>query len=116
MNDLIANTIWHQLIASNQIAVMSWGTHNIKKYDKGIVFKVQARRYKGWINIYYDKARDLYDIYFVSGKWYKKATEKPESLKGIFFDQLTEVIDNLIECIPEYDPQKKRMVIHYINN
>ena len=44
---------------------------------------------------------DLYNIHFPS-RWWKKAPSKPKILTGIYFDCMTEIIDDLIERIPEY--------------
>ena len=97
----ISETIFEQLIGANKFAVMSWGVHDFIFEPSALIFKVQARRYQGWIKIEYDGGADLYDIHF-RGRWWKKAEEKPKLLTGMYFDCMTEIIDDLIERIPEY--------------
>ena len=97
----IAETIRQQLITANKCAVMSWGTHHFILEKNALRFKVQARRYRGWIKIEYNAGLDLYNIHF-PGLWWKKAPSKPRTLTGIYCDCMTEIIDNLIEFIPEY--------------
>ena len=102
MTDQIDNTIFKQLIGANKVAVMSWGAHHFTIEQSALIFKVQARRYRGWIKIEYDGGADLYNIYF-PGLWWKKSEEKPKTLTGIYFDCMTEIIDDLIERVPEYN-------------
>lgn len=73
------------------IAMMSWGTSNIRglaqceDYKAALRFHVQGAKYTGEVTIKLTWMDD-YSIYF--GK---------EVLEGIYFNELTEVLDNRIE-------------------
>lgn len=79
------------------IKVMSWGTHKLKNLeDKGLLFEVNARRHKGFVLITLDWS-DTYNVYLISRSGLIK-----KEMTGVYFDELTEQIDEAIEKVAAY--------------
>ena len=88
-----------QLLSYNRIIWMTWGvpTESIKVIGtKGLLFRVNGNHYKGLILVTLS-FMDLYDVHFVT-----EEGEVTEKIEELYFDQLSEVIDNRIEKIKEY--------------
>ena len=78
--------------------VMSWGAHAWTKYKKlALRFKVEGNHHKGHVYIALN-FMDTFDIYFTTtrGTIQKK-------IEGIYIDQLIDVIDKVVEYVPEYE-------------
>jgi hypothetical protein len=72
----------------------SWGVSKMHNFEnKALVLKVSGYHHKGFvfITLAWD---DTYSVYIVSNKG-----EIQEEYKNVFFDELTEIIDNRIERI-----------------
>jgi hypothetical protein len=85
------------VLTHNKIIYFTWGVS--KKYNvdsKGLLLKVNGHHHKGYIFITLTW-EDLYNVHLISTHGNIK-----ESIEGIYFDQLTEIIDNKIERIPQY--------------
>ena len=98
MSDLrVANTIRQQLTAGkvNAVKVMTWGVNNWVGGENFLSFRVRARRHKGYVKIILN-SMDLYDVQLISTHGNVK-----KEWNGLYFDQLTEVIDNKIEKMEE---------------
>ena len=98
-----ANTIMKQIKYPNIWVFGSWGAHNFvwgaskdKENNPALSFKVNGRKFKGYVHIFYDWM-DYYRIEFVSthGNLKKVVNE-------VYFDMLQEIIDDYVEKIPEY--------------
>lgn len=82
--------------------VFSWGANNFcivsgtPSQCKGLIFKVNANHHKGYVLLTLDP-NDTYTVYLVSTHGNVKDT-----LEGIFFDELTDKIDEKIEKISLY--------------
>lgn len=77
--------------------LMSWGAHDFENHaSKALVFKVSGIHFKGnvIITLAFD---DTYTITFASSQWNLK-----EVIKDVYFDVLTEVLDEKIERIEIY--------------
>lgn len=75
----------------------SWGVSKMVNVDnQGLLMKVRGNHHKGYVfvTLGYD---DLYQVHLISTHGNIK-----ETLEGIFFDQLQEVIDDKIERVKEY--------------
>ena len=75
----------------------SWGVSKIANLmGKGLILKVNGNHHKGYvmITLSYD---DTYSVYIVN-----RLGRILNEYKMIYFDQLTEIIDNRIEKISEY--------------
>jgi len=86
-----------QVLSYNKGIYWSWGvSKKINLNDKGLLLKVSGNHHKGCvlITLAWD---DTYCVYIISNKG-KILNE----YKDVYFDVLTEVIDNRIERIKEY--------------
>jgi len=99
MSDLhVANTIKQQLTAGNVNTqkVWSWGANRWVGGANFLQFKVQAHRHKGYVKITLN-SMDTYDVQLISTHGNIK-----KGWNGLYFDQLTETIDNEIEKVENY--------------
>jgi len=91
-----------QLFAFGNIKVLSWGANNWQALNYGngdfyfLRFSVTGRKFRGHIYIVLNPS-DTYDVYYCTSHGTIKMISN-----GLYFDQLTEVIDNKIERVPEY--------------
>jgi len=92
----VAKTIQQQLFAFGQQKVMSWGARGWAAGENFLFFRVSANRHKGYIKITLN-SMDTYDVQLLSMKRVVK-----KEWNGLYFDQLTEVIDNEIEKQEDY--------------
>ena len=86
-----------QVLSYNKSVYWSWGvSKKINLNDKGLLLKVSGNHHKGsvLITLAWD---DTYCVYIISNKG-KILNE----YKDVYFDVLTELIDNRIERIKEY--------------
>jgi hypothetical protein len=85
------------ILRNNDSIFWSWGVSRMINFmNKGLLFKVSGHHHKGWVLVTLGW-EDLYKVHIISNKGVVK-----NSYEGIFFNQLTEVIDNRIEKIKEY--------------
>ncbi|MFV0315156.1 MAG: hypothetical protein ACK5I7_08650 [Anaerotignum sp.] len=83
-------------IAESNI-VTSWGISELKILPNAVLFSVEARHYKGQIQIAYNGGADLFDV-----SYYDKNILIGQRT-GIFFDELIDCIDKKIEFVTEYE-------------
>ena len=82
--------------------VLSWGAKNwgvlngIPDCCKGMAFKVNARRHKGYVLIALNWD-DTYEVHLISTRG-----NLVHSMDNIYFDELTEKIDDKIEKVSDY--------------
>ena len=82
--------------------VLSWGANNwgvlngIPDCCKGMAFKVNARRHKGYVLIALNWD-DTYEVHLISTKGNLK-----HSMDNVYFDDLTNRIDDKIEKVESY--------------
>ena len=85
------------ILRSNISIFWSWGSNNLIDLNgKGLRLTVSGHHFKGHIYIVLNGA-DLFDIYYCSNHGTIKDVHE-----NIYFDQLSEVIDNKIERIDDY--------------
>lgn len=77
--------------------VWSWGFNSPMAIEKGLRFKVQGFKFKGWVEVVYNKGTDLFDISYIKGN------KVVEAVNGVFFDKLVDVIDNYVEKTSDYE-------------
>lgn len=86
-----------EVLTHNKMTYWSWGVEKLlNMFNKGLCLKVNGHHHKGWVIITLSYL-DTYSVYMVSNGG-KLKNEYHE----VYFDQLTEIIDNRIEKIPEY--------------
>jgi len=94
--DVDANYIL-KLLRRNMNIYFSWDTNNLIDLNgKGLRFTVNGHHHKGHVYVVLNGA-DLFDVYYCSNRGTIKDIHT-----NIFFDQLTEIIDNKIERIADY--------------
>jgi hypothetical protein len=93
---LIALEIRKQLFMHGAPIVWSWGARDwqalvaYENFRGGLRFRVSGALFKGIVEVRLTGA-DLYDVHLIRGKSCKQIAD------GIYFDQLTEVIDHAVE-------------------
>lgn len=104
----IPNIIKQQLEQQSETAIVwSWGISKwVALTEKTLAIRVNARRLNGIVCITLHEGRDLYNVAFFSNKRISEVLLNPskkfEDIDGVYCDQLVEMIDNVIERIPEY--------------
>lgn len=102
--DFNANETIAQLKMTKELTwkVLSWGAkdwgvlNGVPDSCKGMAFKVNARRHKGYVLIALNWD-DTYEVHLVSTKGNLK-----HSMDNVYFDELTEKIDENIEKVDAY--------------
>ena len=86
-----------QVLMTNKPMYWSWGVTDLTSLEsKGLVFKVRGHHHKGWVLITLDWT-DTYNVDIINNKG-----EVIQHFDMVYFDMLSEIIDNRIERIPEY--------------
>lgn len=97
MDYTIVNEIRRQLYAGSKIKVWSWGSHAWTAMDENTLrFRVTGKLFRGYVTVKLN-SMDTYDITLS-----KLNGTIEKEIKDIYNDQLTDVIDNAVERIPEY--------------
>ena len=82
---------------TNMNVWFSWGVSKMVNIeDRGLLLKVRGNHHKGYVFVTLGY-EDLYQVHIISTQGNIK-----ESIEGIFFDNLQEVIDRKIERVSEY--------------
>lgn len=94
-------TAINQIYAGGRAKVWSWGFNNPIGYSDNsgcyaLRFTVRGRLFRGHIYVVLN-GMDLYDVYYCSNRGNIKMISE-----HLFFDNITEVIDEKIEKVPEY--------------
>jgi hypothetical protein len=86
-----------RVLRHNQTIYWSWGVTKLVNVDnKGLLMKVNGHHHKGYVfvTLAYD---DTYSVHIISTHGNVKQT-----FHMVYFDTLTEIIDNRIERIKDY--------------
>lgn len=104
---IIPTIIQQQLLHSNIATVGSWGVskwHEVS--ETTLAMRVHARYLNGLVCIELDEGQGLYAISFFLNKSIKGMLASPvmpcKPMKGVYYDQLVEFIDNRIGKTPDY--------------
>jgi len=86
------------VLTHNRPMYWSWGVSKIinLNLNKGLLLKVSGNHHKGWVLITLDWT-DTYNVDIISNKG-----EVIDHFDMVYFDMLSEIIDNRIERIPQY--------------
>jgi len=88
----------YALLRQRQQWLWSWGARNFTKFtDKAFFFTVSGHHHKGIVLITLGW-NDTYTVRLLSSQWNLKDT-----ITDVYFDQLSEIIDNKVERIAEYE-------------
>lgn len=90
-----------KILQSQLMVVFSWGFHRPMRLpdDKGLAFRVNGFKHKGWVSVEYDEGKDLFDV--VIGD--KRITD-------VYIENLVDVIDFAVERTFDYEDRVKQ---HY---
>ena len=78
--------------------MMSWGFHSPVVVKLGLQFNVNGFKLKGLVRIVYDEGADLFNISLIGEDNLIK-----ETLEGVYFDELLDVIDEHVERVDNYN-------------
>ena len=92
------------ILKTQLMVVWSWGFHQPMALQNGLRFKVQGFKFCGVVDVVYNEGSDLFDLSFI------KRNKVVNSIKGVFFDSLVEVIDDYVEKTTDYE---KRVSAEY---
>lgn len=107
----VGQIIWEQLRTMDMNLLMCMGVHQQCLIENGLQFKVRGLKFKGWVKIVLNEGQDLYEIELVKMKRKKNKEmselmgktvydQNPETTyeaKGIYFDQLPELLEREVE-------------------
>ena len=85
------------ILKTQIVVVWSWGFHKPMALENGLRFKVQGFKFKGTVEVVYNEGRDLFDVRFI------KRNKVVNTIDGVFFDSLVEVIDDFVEKTADYE-------------
>lgn len=89
-----------QILRFQLMIMWSWGFNSPTKLanNRGLAFKVQGYKYKGWVEVIYEEGLDTFTVIL------KKTGKKVED---VYFDELVNVIDGLVERTDDYEQRVK---------
>jgi len=90
------------IFKTNMPVIMSWGFNNPIGLENGLRFSVNGFKHKGNVVVRYNEGLDLFDIEILSTE-----NEVNETIDGVYFDQLIEIIDNRVELVEDYNETVK---------
>jgi hypothetical protein len=85
------------ILKTQLMVVYSWGFHQPIAIENGLRFNVAGFKFKGIVEVNYNKGCDLFDIKFI------KDNVVIKSIDGVFLDALIDVIDNYVEKTTDYE-------------
>ena len=85
------------ILKTQIVVVWSWGFHKPMALENGLQFKVQAFKFRGIVEVVYNEGRDLFDVRFI------KRGKVVNTIEGVFFDMLVDVIDDYVEKTADYE-------------
>ena len=92
------------ILKTQLMVVWSWGFHQPVAIENGLQFKAQGFKFRGIVEVVYNEGRDLFDVRFL------KANKVVNTIEGVFFDMLVDVIDDYVEKTSDY---KERVAAEY---
>ena len=92
------------ILKTQLMVVWSWGFHKPVAIENGLQFKVTGFKFRGIVEVAYDEGRDLFNLRFL------KANKVVNTIEGVFFDMLVDVIDDYVEKTTDYE---KRVAAEY---
>ena len=86
------------ILRSRAGIVMSWGFHNAAALQNGLAFRVQGFLFTGVVKVLYDEGSDAFNV-----RCEKKDGSLVKERQDVYFDELVNVIDRLVERCPDYE-------------
>jgi hypothetical protein len=85
------------IFKSDFLAALCWGYSQPRIIKNGLEFNVSGLKHQGKVRVIYNEGMDLFEIQLLT-----ETNDLKESIEGIYFDELVEVIDNHIERVESY--------------
>lgn len=113
----LANTILSQIKAGGQMKMMSWGFRSPNAFGEnvfgenygGVFFQVSGYKHSGKVMV----KLDYNDTYTVEIGTLRKGVWKcKESVKGVYCDMLTDIIDGMVETDDDSSEEYKEKVMN----
>ena len=101
----------YSILISQPTILMSWGFESPVVIRLGLRFEVNGFLHSGVVEVRYDEGADLFDISLIGEDNLVK-----ETIEGIYFDQLVEVVDEHVERVDNYNErvdQEYNFTNHY---
>ena len=95
--DLDMEKYIYSILLSQPTILMSWGFESPEVIRLGLRFQVNGFLHSGLVEIRYNEGADSFDVYLLDNE-----NQIKETIEGIYFDQLVELIDNHVEYIEDY--------------
>lgn len=94
------------ILRTQLMVVLSWGFHRPMTLpdDKGLAFKVDGFKHRGWVFVKYNDGKDLFDVELRGNDMTIISV-----IEDVYFDQLVNVIDNAVEHTENYEEQVKEL-------
>ena len=94
------------ILRTQLMVVFSWGFHRPTALpdDKGLAFKVDGFKHRGWVFVKYNEGKDLFDV-----ELRNMSLNVVRSIEDVYFDQLVNVIDHAVERTSDYEKQVKKL-------
>lgn len=90
------------ILKTQIVVVWSWGFHKPIAQENGLRFNVQGFKFRGVVSIVYNEGSDLFDLSFI------KANKVVNTIDGVYFDMLIDVIDDFVERVPNYEKRVQK--------
>ena len=93
------------ILRTQLMVVFSWGFHRPSALpnDKGLVFKVDGFKHRGWVVVRYNEVANLFNVELRDNR-----LKVIENIEDVYFDQLVNVIDHAVERTSDYEKQVKK--------
>ncbi len=85
------------ILRTNPMVVFSWGFHSPVAVENGLEFRVEGYKHKGKVRVLYIEGLDLFQVVTL-----KKDGSVKEKVEEVYLDELVNVIDNMVEMVPDY--------------
>ncbi|MEI7504670.1 MAG: hypothetical protein WCJ61_15435 [Paludibacter sp.] len=87
-----------KILLMRKITLMSWGFNSPNVITDGLQFNVNGFKHSGIVQVIYQHGLDLFKICLFSNEM-----ELVKEFTEIYFDQLTDIIDEHVEMVKNYD-------------
>ncbi len=91
------------ILRSRATIVMSWGFNSAVALQNGIAFRVQGFLFKGVVRVLYDEGTDAFVV-----RCEKRNGSLWKERQDVYFDELVDVIDELVERYPDYEKRVRQ--------
>lgn len=102
------------LLTSSLPIMASWGTMKMRATEfrnmNGLTFTVNGFIHKGVVNIVYNAGGDYFEVFTMN-----ENSEVKDHVKDVYFDELVDVVDRLVEKGDSTDEEYINRVENWLN-